>query len=153
MLKQYIKGNNESRVRLSKLAEGISDKELKLVIYKEGWTVAAMLAHVAFWDERRAWNMKEWKDNGMSESGLNELDTRIINDTLVPFFLALPPRKAAELAVTCAEHVDKEIEGLTPELVSKIEALGDKYALDRGLHRKMHLDEIDVFLKEKRGKA
>ena len=83
----------------------------------------------------------------MSESGLNEMDTRIINDALLPFLLALPPRQAAGLSVSCAENVDKVIAGLPPSLVRQIEALGDKYALDRNLHRKMHLDEIDALLK------
>lgn len=150
MERNYIQLNKKSRERLSKLVKEISDEELKLVIYTEGWTVAVALGHLAFWDERRALNLKEWKQSGITPSGLDELDTRIINDTLAPFLLALSPCKAAELSVACAEHVDKIIESLSPELISKIDAMGDKYALDRNLHRKMHLDEIDVFLAAKR---
>lgn len=151
MEKQYIDDNNFERERLVKLVNEITDKELKLVIYDEGWTVAVALGHLAFWDERRRLLVKEWKQNGITPSGVNELDTRIINDTLVPVLLALSPRKAAELAVSCAEKVDKEIETVTPELAKAIDHLGDRHALDRGIHRKMHLDEIEILLKAKRG--
>jgi hypothetical protein len=147
---QYDKENDKSRERLQKLVNSITDEELKLILYKEGWTIAAALGHLAFWDERRALNLQEWELNGIMESGINELDTRIINDTLVPFLVALEPRKAAGLALAAAEKVDRIIARLSALLISKIEAEGDKYALNRGLHRKMHLDEIDILLKAKR---
>jgi hypothetical protein len=150
MANKYEKENDKSRDRLQKLVNSISDEELKYIIYKEGWTIAVMLGHVAFWDKRRALNLTEWKQNGITPSGINEVDTRIINDVLVPFLLALAPRKAATLALTAAEKVDKVIAGLPGELVKKIEALGDEYALDRAKHRKMHLDEIDTLLKARR---
>jgi hypothetical protein len=152
MVNKYNKENDKSRERLQKLLNGITDEELKYIIYKEGWTVAVMLGHVAFWDERRALNLQEWIQNGIAASGINEVDTRIINDTLVPFLLALAPRKAAELTLAAAEKVDRVIAGLPGEMVKKIEELGDEYALDRAKHRKMHLDEIDTLLKAKRGK-
>ena len=152
MANKYDRDNDKSRERLQKLLNTISDEELQRVIYKEGWTIAAMLGHVAFWDERRALNLAEWKQNGITASGINEMDTRIINDTLVPFLLALAPRKAAGLALAAAEKVDKVIAGLSSELVIKIEGVGDEYALDRAKHRKMHLDEIDGFLKARRGR-
>ncbi len=151
MESKYIKVNNKSRERLQKLIKDITEEELKLVIYKEGWTIAVALGHVAFWDERRALFLREWMQNGFKPSGINDMDTKVINDAIVPFLLALPPRKAAGLAIACAAKVDKVIEGLTPELIAKIEGMGDEYALDRSLHRKMHLDEIDVLLKAKRG--
>jgi hypothetical protein len=153
MENKYNKVNNESRKRLQKLVNEITDEELKLVMYQEGWTIAAALGHLAFWDERRALNLIEWLKNGFKPSGINDVDTRMINDALLPFLLALPVRKAAGLAVSCAEKVDKVIEGLSIEVVRKIEEMGDEYALDRNLHRKMHLDEIDKLLKTKRGKG
>ncbi len=53
MERQYINDNNFERERLIKLVNKITDKELKLVIYKDGWTIAVALGHLAFWDERR----------------------------------------------------------------------------------------------------
>lgn len=149
MDKEYIKKNNESRERLIKLVKDISDKELKLVIYKEGWTVAVALGHLAFWDERRRVMLKIWKQKGVAQSPYIE---DIVNDTLIPVLLAIPPRKAAELAVFTAETLDKELEELSPEMLKDIEALNDRFALDRAIHRNMHLDEIDTLLKANRGK-
>jgi hypothetical protein len=38
-------------------------------------------------------------------------------------------------------------------MVLAISRMGDVHALNRGVHRKMHLDEIDVLLAAKRGKS
>ena len=145
MEKQYIKENARERERLRKLVEKITDKELKLVIYKEGWTIAAMLAHLAFWDERRRVMLKIWKRKGVAHSPYVE---DIVNDTLIPLLLLIPSRKAAELAVSTAEALDKELEGLSLEMLTAIEALKEPFALNRAIHRKMHLDEIQAFLEK-----
>ncbi len=147
MERQYITNNNKERERLIKLVNEITDKELNLVIYKEGWTIAAALAHIAFWDERRRVMLRIWKQKGVANSPSDE---NVINDALIPLLLAIPPRKTAELAVATAEALDKEIEELPPKLVTAIEALKKPYTLNRGIHRKAHLDEIDAFLKSKR---
>lgn len=151
MAKEYIKANTESRKRLQKLVEEITDGELKLVIYKEGWTIAAALGHLAFWDERRAAVVRFWKERGVQASGIAGTDTHVINDALVPFFLAIPVRRLARLAVQAAAKADKALEGVPVEMLPAIEALGDIHALNRSIHRKMHLDEIDTLLKAKRG--
>jgi hypothetical protein len=151
MANKYDKENDKSRERLQKLLDTITDEELQLVIYKEGWTIAAMLGHLAFWDERRLALIKSWKQTRVEHSDINGLDLQTINDALIPVFLAITPRKAAGLALTAAEKVDLEIAGLTGKLVKKIEALADDFTLYRSKHRNMHLDEIDKFLKEKRG--
>lgn len=148
MGKQYISENASSRERLRKLVNEITDEELKLVIYKEGWTIAAALAHLAFWDERRRVLIRKWKKKGVTDS---PFEADILNDALVPFLLAIPPRDAANLAVLTADTLDRELEELSPDLITSIEALGDRHAFNRSLHRKMHLDEIDTLLKSKRG--
>ena len=53
MEQTYIAENKKERERLRKLVQGMTDEELKFVIYKEGWTIAVVLAHLAFWDRRR----------------------------------------------------------------------------------------------------
>ena len=47
--------------------------------------------------------------------------------------------------------LDKELEELPSEMITAIEALKEPFALNRGIHRKMHLDEIDALLKARRG--
>jgi hypothetical protein len=89
--------------------------------------------------------VKKWKREGVKQSPYVE---DIVNDTLIPFLLAIPPRKAAGLAVSTAEALDKELEELSPEMITAIEALKEPYALNRGIHRKTHQDEIEDFLKK-----
>jgi hypothetical protein len=147
MTRQFVADNARERERLRNLVNKITDEELMLVLNVEGWTVAVALAHVAFWDERRLVLIRKWKKEGVAPS---PFDSDIINDALVPLFLAIPPRKAANLSVITAETLDRELEETSPELIAAIEALGDIHALDRSVHRKLHLDEIEALLRTKR---
>ncbi len=47
----YSQQNADSRRRLESLVGGLSDKDLACTT-DYGWTVAALLAHLAFWDHR-----------------------------------------------------------------------------------------------------
>jgi len=148
MTLNYIVENKKSRARLSKLVNSLSEKDMQLVIYKEGWTVAVAFAHVAFWDERRRLMIKAWREKGVSPTPYID---DIVNDVLIPLLLAIPPKKAADLAVKAAEALDKEIEALPDKIRREIEALNDPKALERAIHRNQHLDEIEDFLKNKTG--
>lgn len=147
MNRQFVVENANERERLRNLVNKITDEELVLTLNVEGWTVAVALAHLAFWDERRLVLLRKWKQKGIMPSPYDE---DIINDALIPFLLAIPPRKAAELSVLTAEALDHELEETSPELIVAIEALGDRHALNLSIHRKMHLDEIETLLKAKR---
>jgi len=147
MVRQFVIENKASRERLIKVANSLSVGELKMVIYKEGWTIAVAFGHLAFWDERRRVMLKIWKQKGVAQSPYFE---DIFNDALLPLLLAIPPRKAADLAIITAEALDKELERLLAEMIKAIEALKEPHALNRAIHRKMHLDEIETFLKTKR---
>ena len=148
MERQWVVKNKQERERLRKLVNEITDEELTLVIYKEGWTIAVVLAHLAFWDERRRILLKKWKRKGVSTVPVDEY---VINNALLPFLLAIPPREAANLSIRTAEVLDRELERLSPDLIQAIEALKERHALNRAIHRKMHLDEIEASLKAKRG--
>jgi len=145
MDRAYIKQNAKSTERLAKLVKSLTEKELKLVIYKEGWTIAAALAHIAFWDERRRLVLKVWKKKGVKP--IVHIDD-IVNDILIPFLLAIPVRKAAELAVTAARALDKDLAALSPRMVKAVESLNDEVALNRADHRNSHIDKIEAFLKK-----
>lgn len=146
MTLNYIVENKKSRERLIKLAGFLTEKEFHYVIYKEGWTISAALAHLAFWDERRRLMLKVWKEKGVSPTPYID---DIVNDVLIPLLLAIPPKKAADLAVKAAEALDKEIEALPDKMRREIEALNEPKALERASHRNQHLDEIDAFLKNR----
>ena len=147
MIRQFVAENARERERLRNLVNKITDEELTLALNVEGWTVAVALAHLAFWDERRLVLVRKWKEKGITPSPIDE---NIVNDALVPLLLAIPPRKAADLSILTAEALDRELEEASPDLIAAIEALGDSHALNRSIHRKMHLDEIEALFRTKR---
>ena len=142
MDKPFVAENDRERDRLRSLVERLSDEQLGTSM-DSGWTIAAALAHIAFWDQRSLVLMKRWKE---AEVGPSPIDIDVTNDSLLPLWLALPPRSAAKLAASSAEAIDRELEEAPSELISEIEKLGEKFRLYRSLHRKMHLDEIENLL-------
>ncbi len=144
MTMKFVNNNNREHERLRRFVNKLKSEELKLVINKEGWTVATALAHIAFWDQRRLVLIKKWRKSGI---GLSPIDEDVTNDSMLPFLLAIPPRKAAKMAITTSETLDLELENLSPDLIKAIKKQGDKHGLDRSIHRKMHLDEIESKLK------
>ena len=89
MDRQFDIENKKERERLRALVSRITDEELNLPYYKEGWTVAAGLAHLAFWDQRALALLCHWKKSGVSPSSGSDWDAT--NDALVPLALAIPP--------------------------------------------------------------
>jgi hypothetical protein len=65
MDRQYVIDNEGERRRLRTLVETITDEELGLILYKEGWTIAVALAHIAFWDRHRLGLIRKWKQEGV----------------------------------------------------------------------------------------
>jgi len=149
MERQFVIENRKERERLRQLVNGMTDEELNLVIYKEGWTIAVVLAHLAFWDQRALTLLRRWKKSGVTPS---PSDSDTTNDALLPLILGLSPRIASNLAVSSADSVDHEVESASSEFVKTIEGLNEPYRLNRSIHRKLHLDEIEALLKTKRKK-
>jgi hypothetical protein len=148
MVRQFDIDNTMERERLRALVGRITDKELNLPYYKEGWTIAAGLAHLAFWDWYGLTKLRRWQQGGVapSASDPSHSDSTAVNDALLPLALAMPPRTAAELAVAAAEAVDREVAAASPEFIEAVEALNEPFRLNRAIHRKLHLDEIEALL-------
>ena len=138
----YIEENTQQRERLRSLLARLSDQDLARPL-GDGWTVAGFLGHVAFWDSRALLLIRKWKQTGIKPS---PVDVDAINDAMKPLLLAIPPRRAAEKAMEAATAIDKEIEVSSPDLIAQIEAQGLNFRLNRGLHRKAHMDEIETAL-------
>ena len=164
MDKPFVVENAKERERLNSLVEHLTDEELCLPLGND-WTIAVALAHLSFcsfsifaiklviavalahlsfWDRRSLILLRKWKKSGVVEPSPIDLD--VINDSLLPIWLAIPPRTAAHLAVSSAEEIDRELEETSTDLIAKVESLGEKFRLYRSLHRKMHLDEIEEIL-------
>src|SRR6266853_1622147 len=123
MDRPYVAENNRERARLRALVERLSDGDLARPL-DAGWTVGAVLAHLAFWDERILVLIERWEKEGLRSTprSFDEKDVDWINDSTKALCLALPPREAARLAVAAA---------------------GNPISLVRAEHRREHLDEIE----------
>ena len=139
--RSYVARNNAERARLKALVARASDADLAKPM-PAGWTVAAVLGHLAFWDQRILVLLDGW-ERGVAPRLENAADVDWINDAAKPLLLALPPRKAAETAVAIAEAVDKRVAALSDDFVAKNAAAGSPLNLLRAEHRKEHLDEIE----------
>ncbi len=142
----YLSKNQASRARLAALVNRLSDQEL-MVPLEAGWTVSAVLAHLAFWDRRAEVLLDKWGREGITPS---PLDTDIVNEVVRMYCLALPPRAAPELAVSAALAIDQAIEQLTPEMIRQVETIGTTVRLDRGHHRDEHFDQIEQALRDRK---
>jgi hypothetical protein len=139
----FLEENRISRQQLETFVRRLSDEDLGRS-NPYGWTVAALLAHLAFWDQRVLVLLRRWKAEGVDES---PVDPDMINDALRPLCLALDPHTAVELCLSSAATVDAELETITAELVEAIEASPNHFRFNRALHRNDHLNEIENLLR------
>lgn len=146
MKKSYCEENALERKRMRALVESLSDEQL-LIPLEDEWTIAVALAHLAFWDQRSYFLIRKWKENGIVEP--SPIDIEVINDALLSLWLLLPPRKAANLAISCAELIDRELEETPIDFIEEIETVEGKTRVFRSIHRKMHLDQIEKFINKK----
>lgn len=142
----YSEQNAQSRRRLETLVRGLSDEDLaRSTDY--GWTVAALLAHLAFWDQRMIVILRRWLEEGFDPS---PIDAAAVNDSLRVICQALEPRTAVELCLSYAEAVDAEFDALTADLTKQLEehaaATETQFRMNRSLHRDAHLSDIEALL-------
>jgi hypothetical protein len=142
----YVTRNDTERARLAALIRKCSDADLARSM-PAGWTVAGVLGHVAFWDQRIVTLLEAWEKNPAAlPPTLDEKNVDWVNDAAKPMLLAVPPRKAAELTLAIAETADRKVASLTDDQIARNAAAGHPLNLDRAVHRKEHLDEIEKAL-------
>ena len=135
----WVKANAAERGRMKALTAARSVEELSRPM-AAGWTAAAVLAHLAFWDARAITLIRRWQKEGVGDS---PIDTDVVNEATRELCIAIPPRAAAALALDKATELDGIIENLSPEWVDRIVEIGKTVHLKRFQHRKEHLDEIE----------
>jgi hypothetical protein len=131
----FIKENTASRHKLEAFVRGLSPADLARTT-PAGWTAAALLAHLAYWDQRVLALLRRWQADGVD---LSPVDADAVNDALKPLCLALEPQAAVELCLASARAVDAA-------LVEKIRASENHFRFYRSLHRMDHLNEIEKLI-------
>ncbi|MGH2491745.1 MAG: DinB family protein [Candidatus Limnocylindria bacterium] len=134
--------NDSQRERLRSLVSRLTDEQLRRPM-PGGWTVAAMLAHVGFWDARAIFALDKWRRGTPPPPGDYEPDdVAWINDSAKPLCLAIAPRDAARLALRLADEADAGVKALDDEMVEKVRKVGP-FNVSRAEHRREHLDDIE----------
>jgi hypothetical protein len=134
-----VSENNAGHEALVRLAARLTDEELARPM-ESGWTIAALLAHLAFWDARAVLLIEKWQREGI---GPSPADTDIVNDAARALCLAIPARAAADLAVKNSAEVNRSIETLSPEMIERIQEIGSAVHLIRYEHKRVHMEEIE----------
>jgi hypothetical protein len=138
MHRSIVESNAAERQRLSELVAQLRDEDFGRVL-EPGWTVAAALVHVAFWDRRISVLIDRWMKDGPSTS---EVDLDATNDALLPQWRLIPPRAAVQELLAAMEEMDRKVEALPADLVAEI--VGRKLGnIDRGGHRRAHREQIE----------
>src|SRR5689334_25394844 len=91
--RSYVAENQTQLARLRTLVDSLTDAELAEPM-PAGWTVAAALAHLAYWDQRIAVLMDAWGADGRGTPppSIDRAAVEWITDAGQPLCLALPPR-------------------------------------------------------------
>jgi hypothetical protein len=136
--KERDERNSASLARLREFTGRLSDEELVRPL-GNGWTAAAEIAHLAFWDRRVLILLDRWTRDGISPSGM---DVDVVNDALLPQWLLLPPRAAVTDALAAGEEINAKIAALSDDQATALKE-GQVIRLDRSRHRTDHLNVLE----------
>ena len=141
--RSYIDGNEKGLRRLRDLVGRLDDEQLATPM-DAGWTVASVLAHMAFWDWRIVTTLEVWGADGSGPPPPYDDDSvDWMNDSTKPIFRALTPQAAVGVVIEAAEAADRAVAEMSDELLAKNEELGLLINTDRADHRGEHLDELE----------
>jgi hypothetical protein len=134
-----VEEHDESRERLRALVDRLTDEQLAQPL-GDGWTAAALLAHIAFW-ERAA--VLVYRQQQLGTAAYPILDEDVTNNALLPEWLALPPRVAVQLVLDAVEEVDRIVAEQGDAVISPHEDEDQFVGMARAGHRIYHIREIE----------
>jgi hypothetical protein len=140
--RSFVEPNRASLDRMRTFVDAATDDDLRTEM-PAGWTVSAVLGHLAFWDQR-VQVVLDMVEEGVKPPPYDEGSVDWINDTAKRFLLAMEPRALARLAVEIATRTDERVANLSDELLD--EATQRWFTERRCDDRNEHLDEIDQAL-------
>lgn len=144
MSDERVARNRIDRERIRALIARLGPEDWRRPL-ADGWTPAALLAHLAFWDRFVLARWRHFEREG-ALTGLPDEHLDLTNEAALPLWLALSGDQAGTLALAAAEEVDLAIEALPPSAVELALATGRPAMVDRSLHRREHLDVLEHIL-------
>ena len=101
----FLVENQRQSERLRALVGRLSDGDLERSV-GHGWTVAATLLHLAFWDFRAAVLIERFERQGVTPS---PADVDVLNDAVHLMTRAISTRAVGRLAVEAAERLALQV--------------------------------------------
>lgn len=135
----FAASNRAETKRLRELEQRLSPDMLSVRL-PNGWTVAGAFAHMAFWDRQRLCLMRRWAAGDMCSGAY---DGELFNETMQPLLELIQPERATAAALRAAEEVDAFLLEVSDEVVQVALSRPDAPNLDRGSHRRYHLDQVE----------
>jgi hypothetical protein len=136
----HNKRNRAGRERLASVIGRLGERDVAL---GDGWTAAALLAHLAFWDRLAATRLEKYLRDGEPMALANDTITEYTNGAGMRQWRDTPLRLARTQAREAAAEIDRLIEALPSDKFDALKALGHPFLIDRSQHRKEHLDQIE----------
>jgi len=116
----------------------LSNEELRRPL-GDGWTVAAKLAHLAYWEARQVGALEVWQRHGLPPAWWTLPEADAINAARLPLWLTLPPREALEQAIAAAATLERLMAALPAAALAQLPPRRRVHTAHRG----DHLDEIE----------
>ncbi|HEV8633862.1 MAG TPA: DinB family protein [Chloroflexota bacterium] len=139
--RSYMAKNGAARDRLEAVVSRLTDGEMARPL-GNGWTVAAGLCHLAFWDRLWLDKFEEWDRAGaVTMPPLDAASVHATNDAMLPWWLSVSFDQVRREVVAAAEAIDRRLETVSDPVVDQILALRPRTII-RAVHRQEHLDEI-----------
>ena len=142
MIENYAEVNEKEYKRLADLLASLSDADLQRTL-PNGWTIADVFAHLAFWDAYAVACFEEWGRNGF-KSPAAQYDA--INQAVDSMSRLIPPASLRRWVLEIAEAANRAAANASPEVQAAIQAAGRDSFLRRSKHRSHHLDQIMALL-------
>ena len=143
----YIHVNDRERERLREFINTLDDDALAAPA-NEYWTVAGVLGHLAYWDNRvlvfadKIDRGEPWVPSDAEPEG------DWLTDSTRPIIHAIAPRAAADLALRIAEETDARVAVLPLDRMYPLDPESPISAA-RSAHRGEHLDELEQALRDR----
>ena len=138
--------NDEQRERLAAIVQRLTAEDYAREMMP-GWSIGALLAHLAFWDRLVIERWTSAIDEGVTVPvSLSEVLTDLLNAASLAQWSAMPGPLAGREAIAAAAAVDAYVEGLEEARIAAAEEAGLGRLIDRSRHRAEHLDAIEAAL-------
>jgi hypothetical protein len=137
----FVEENETARQELGELTARLDEPSFRRAVGSD-WTVSTLLCHLAFWDQRALFLLREWQSGHFETFRLSSQSVDSINEAVKAISQAVPGPAAAKLALDSAAAVDSLLTGIGDELVGEIVSAGFERYLRRSLHRREHLQKI-----------